>query len=202
MEESTSLNIIYLPDEITRQKAIELSEKVASKLPAEFVLGQGAIPHITIYQALFPTKNIEKIKDVVRQIASQSTPFEIEMSEFVANVVLGFVWWNCIKTDNIEKIYSEVIEKANPLREGLIPEGLKNYQGPEEKKREIQNYGSLQNHPHITISRLKNNDDGQKALDILGEKEDSVFKVDKIALGLMGDHGTVTEIIEEFTLLP
>ncbi len=194
-----------MPDGITRQKAIELAYKISSKLPVEFVLGQGTIPHITIYQATFPNKNIEKLKDIVREIASQTTPFEIEMGPFLANVgVPGFVWWNCIKTDIMNKVHLEIIDRANPLREGLVPDNLKNYSGPEIGKKEIEGYGSLlvkeRYSPHITITRIKNPDDSDKVMNILGE-EKSEFKADKIVLGYLGDHGTVTGIIEDFPLL-
>lgn len=203
MDESVALNIVYLPDGITRKKAIEFSEKVGSKLPTEFVLGQDTIPHITIYQALFPTKNISNVKDVIRKIAAKTGFFEIEMNEFVVNVVKGFVWWNCQKTEQLTKIHLETIEKLNPLREGLVSEVLKNYPATEADKKDIENYGSLlignRYTPHLTITALKNSYDGEKALEILGEAS-SNFRVDRIALGYLEKHGTVAEIIEEFPL--
>lgn len=204
MEESTSLNIIYLPNEATQNKAIEISRKVSSQLPTEFTLGQDRHPHITIYQARFPNKNIKKLKDIIREIAEKTEPFEIEMGPFVVNAVRGFVWWNCLKTETLTRVHLEMIERANSLREGLIPEGLKNYPTAGDEKKDIENYGSLlvggHYPPHITPTRLKNPKDGEKALEILGEREYSTFEVDRIALGRMGDHGTVTAIIEEFPL--
>lgn len=205
MEESTSLNIIYLPDEATRNKAIEISRKVSSQLPTEFTLGQDRYPHITIYQARFPNKNIGQLKKIIDEIAHKTRLFEIEMCPFAINVVRGFVWWNCIKTDDLARTHLETISRVNPLREGLVPEGLKTYPATEGDKKDIKNYGSLlvgeHYFPHITITRLKNSEDKEKAQGILGEGEYSVFGVDKIVLGQMGDHGTVTEIIEEFPLV-
>jgi len=200
-QKSIALNIIYLPDEKTRNKAIELSQKLAARLPREYILNpKNPLPHITIYQGLFPIRNQEKVKEAVRQIASQSKPFEITMNEFTVDVVRGFVWWNCLKTSRLAEIHKETLKEANPLREGLIPEVIKAYQASIEEKNEIKKYGSIINPPHITISRLKNPDDGEKVLKILGEGEHSVFRVNRIALGRMGDHGTVTEIIESFPL--
>lgn len=205
MEDSEALNIVYLPDDSTRRKAIELSERLASRLSIEFTLGKDKHPHITIYQARFPTKNVEKLKEVIRQIVSKTRLFEIKMAEFLANVgVPGFIWWTAKKSDQLLKVHWKILDSVNPLREGLIPEGLKNYPAKEEDKMEIENYGSLlvgkRHQPHITITRIKNLSDGQKALKILGKEEHSTFTADKIALGYLGDHGTVTGIIEEFAL--
>ncbi len=196
-----ALNIVYLPDEPTRNKTIELSQKLAARLPTEYILNpKNPLPHITIYQGLFPIKNQEKVKEVIKQIASQIKPFEITLTEFVIGVVKSFVWWNCLKTSRLAQIQKVVVEKANPLREGLIPEVIKTYQVSIEEKNQIKKCGSIISPPHITISRLKNPDDGEKVLKILGEGEHSVFRVDRIALGHMGDHGTVTGIIESFPL--
>lgn len=204
MEESTALNIIYLPDEATRNKAIELSRKILSDLPVEFILGQGTIPHITIYQASFPTRNLQRVKEIVKEISSEIEPFQVEMGPFFVNVVRGFVWWNCIKSDQLVRVHWKTIDSLNPLREGLIPATLKNYPATEEEEMELKNYGAFlmgkRYPPHITLTRLKNPEDEKRVFKILGKEERSVFTADKIAIGLMGDHGTVTEIIEEFPL--
>ena len=205
MEESTSLNIIYLPDEATRNKAIELAAKVSSKLPVEFILGQGTIPHITIYQAMFPNKNIEKVKQIIKEITGKTHSFEIEMGPFWINAVRGFVWWNCLKTDQLSEIHWNFIRGINSLREGLIPDSLKAYRIEGEKdKMEIENYGSLfageRYTPHLTLTALKDPEDEQKSYKILGKEEESLFTVNKILLGRLGPYGTVTEIIEEFPL--
>lgn len=205
MEESASLNIVYLPDEQTRNKAIELSQKVASKLSTEFILGQGAIPHITIYQAEFPNKNITKVKEAIKEFASQTAPFGIEMGPFWINAVRNFVWWNCIKTNQLSKIHWGLMKKINPLREGLVPDSLKAYKVTEQDKMEIENYGALfmgkRYTPHLTVSGLKNPSEEKEAFEVLGMEEHSTFIVDKISLGYLGRFGTVTGIIEEFPLV-
>ena len=205
MEKSIALNIIYLPDEQTRNKAIELSQKLATELFTEFVLNpQNPLPHITIYQALFPTKNLEKIKEFIKDLSSDIKAFEIEMNGFWVNVVRGFVWWNCVKIDQLVKIHLETLEKLNPLREGLVSEGLKTYPGTDDDKNDIENYGSLlvgkRYTPHITITGLKNADNDKKVLEILGNQTNS-FRAKSISIGYLGNHGTVTEIIESFSLL-
>lgn len=205
MEDSLTLNIVFLPDEATREKAIEMSRKVAENLPVEFVLGQGTIPHITIYQAMFPNKNLGKVKGIIRDLASKMGPFQVEMGQFWVNAVRGFVWWNCLKTDQLSEIHWKFIKETNNLREGLIPDSLKAYRiKGEQDKMEIKNYGALfagaRYTPHLTITALKNPDDEQKAYEILGKEKESLFTVDKISLGSLGPYGTVTGIIEEFPI--
>jgi len=56
-DDSTSLNIALIPDMNTTLKAIELSEKINENLKTNFVLNNSdLIPHLTIYQAHYPTK--------------------------------------------------------------------------------------------------------------------------------------------------
>ncbi|MBI2043128.1 hypothetical protein HYT25_01950 [Candidatus Pacearchaeota archaeon] len=71
MEEGlTSLNIAVIPPLEIRNKAIEFSEGVSLKFLSEFVLNnEDKIPHISLYQAGFPLRNIGKIEDAVREVS-------------------------------------------------------------------------------------------------------------------------------------
>ena len=198
-----TLNIAILPDEKTKNSVIKMSKLLSSKISTHFVLGENRLPHITIYQAAFPTKNIEKLKSVVSNIASQVKNFQVGMDEISISHET-FLFWNCIKSNDLINLHNFVVEKCNPLREGNIIEGLP-IQSAEDKY-DVENYGSLligpRFSPHITIARIKNELDQDSAIKTASQLSKDGFNVSNIIVGELAEHGTVTKIISTFPLLP
>lgn len=192
------LNIVLIPDNNVRDLAIHMSNKLASKFPSEFILSkENNLPHITLYQAEFPEKNIEKIKFIITQICEKNSFFKINLSKFSH---LGkFIFWD-VDSRKINELHRIMVKKLNPLRDGLIMKSLISannlYSGAKE---DIEKYGSLligKNYlPHLTITCLKKNNDIVKALQELKKNESSTFTVEKIHIGLLGRFGTVNKII-------
>lgn len=205
MKDEISLNIAILPDSERRNKAIELSKKLASKVPSYFVLdGEHFHPHFTVYQAHYPVRNLEKLKIALYEIARRLKDLEITMTDFKVSHET-FVFWSCLKTEDLISAQKEAIGIANPLREGLILPQLKDGRVESEgDKEDIRNYGSLligpRYEPHITITRIKNPKDSDKVLEILGEAKRETFRPESLVLAYLGDHGTVTKIIEKVNL--
>lgn len=205
-QSAISLNIAIIPDGQTTNQAIELSQKVSLQIETEFVLNQNnLLPHITVYQAHFPVKNLEKIKTAVRSITSKTKPFTVSVNNFSISHET-FLFWNCVKTDSFVYLQKEIIAKINHLRNGLILPILSKITGlSEADKEDINRYGSLlidpRYQPHITITRLGNPKDSKKALEILGSRLKADFIVNRLIVGYLGDHGTVIGVIEEFSFL-
>lgn len=203
--EQVSLNIAVIPDGRVRERAIGMSQIIRDNFQSEFVLNQfNKIPHISIYQGMFPAKNIDKIKDAVRSVSQKTGRIYFSMDGF--SVDYGtFLFWNSEKTQEHIDIQMKFIEKINPLREGLVPSVLETLLDiPEEEKRNIKLYGypavGERFRPHVTITRAKNPDDARKMLNFLGELKYS-FEAKSIILGYSGEHGTVQRIEDEFPLL-
>lgn len=201
MANEIELNIVVLPDEKTKDIAIDLSRKLSEKFQTNFVLdGKKIHPHMTIYQARYPEKNLDTIRAYLKNIAGRTAPFEVVLGKF--SRWRNFVFWDTENTNEIVHLQKSIIYQLNPLREGLIPKGLQNGKWDMTETYQIQNYGTLLPGSsvapfHITISNLKQEASVPTALQEMNPRV-TKFIVTKIALGILGEYGTVTEILEEF----
>lgn len=204
--DSVSLNIAILPDKKVQENAIVLSSKIAQQFQTEFVLNTtNLLPHITVYQAHFPSKNIEKIKNLLVKETNLLKPIKINLDIFSISYET-FLFWNCVRTRELIEYQKFTIEKLNDLREGLILPHIKNVQGISlEDQQDIDQYGSLligpRYKPHITITRLQNTVDGREALQVLkSESANDSFTTNSLVLAYLGNHGTVNGMIDAFNL--
>ncbi len=200
MGNEVELNIVVLPDEKVKELAIDLSRKLRETYQTDFVLDGGKNhPHITIYPARFPEKNVDAVSAYLKTIASRMAPFEVSFGKIFRH--LGFIWWNAELTNEFVYLHRSVMYQLNPLREGLVLKGFQTGKFALDETYNIQNYGySLLGNlyqPHITISHLKSEQDARKIIDDMRPRV-AKFIATKIALGTLGDFGTVTEIREVF----
>lgn len=204
-EEAISLNIAILPDAERRRRAIELSRRLTAEVPSYFVLdGVNLHPHFTVYQAHYPCRNLEKLREALPEIAQRLKGLEITMDSFRVSHET-FIFWGCEKTDDLIGAQAETIGIANPLREGLImPQLLDGRVKDEGDKEDVKNYGSLligpRYDPHITITRIMDTKDAKRALEVLGEARIEKFKPESLVLAHLGEHGTLTKILERVSL--
>lgn len=197
---SVSLNIAILPSDEAVVRAITMSKQIAESLGSEFVLGLDTlIPHVSIYQGEYPERNIDSLKSIVSDLAKEQESFEIKLNSI--SVSHGtFLFWNCDKTDILRNLHQEAVKLANPLREGLVLTQLadRTELSPGDKY-DVENFGSLligpRFTPHITITRLKKEEDAGEAISLLGVKEFS-FKPKGLVLGYLGKDGTVIVVLE------
>ena len=52
--------------------------------------------------------------------------------------------------------------------------------------------------PHVTITRLNKEADAEKAIKVLNGSKNILFKPKSLILGYLGEHGTITGIVESF----
>lgn len=202
-ENAISLNIAILVNEDVAEQSIEMSSAVSNRFSTEFTLNnQNFLPHITLYQAHFPTSSLGHIKQKMHELAQNISSFEINLSSITINYET-FLWWNCFKNSQFVGIQKQVVKALNPLREGHILPHLSNIRCiSKEDQNDIQQFGSLligpRYLPHITLTRLRNSSDGANALKMLQKRVSAKFYVNKIILGYLGNHGIVTKAIEIF----
>lgn len=201
--QTTTLNIAILPSDEIQAQAIAMSEKIAKEIGSMFILNSNTlIPHITIYQAQYPSKNINKVKNIARDLSLGQELFEIKLSSIAVSHET-FLFWRCERNSILKKLQDKAVELANPLREGLVPGSLADVDGLNEGDRyDVKHFGALligpRYDPHITITRLKRKEDGEKAVKILSISKKLSFRPKALILGYLGNHGTVTGIVENF----
>lgn len=201
--QATTLNIAILPSDEIIAQAIAMSERIAKEVGSMFVLNPNTlIPHITVYQAQYPSRNIDKVKNIVRDLSLEQTLFEIKLDVITVSHET-FLFWNCEKSLILQSLQGKAVELANPLREGLIPSSFVDIEGLSEGDRyDVKHFGALligpRYEPHITITRLKRKEDAEKAIKILDTSKKLSFKPKALILGYLGEHGTVTGIAENF----
>ncbi len=202
---AVSLNIAILPDATVRNQAIILSEHITKKIATHFTLNTNTLlPHVTIYQARFPKQNLKKVVQKAKEIARLVQPFTIELN-LLSVEYETFFFWHCKKIDQLLKLHKDIVDATNKLREGLVLSHLAGVTGlSEEDRKDIQMYGALligpRYRPHITLTRLLNSTDSEKALHIIGKKKKMQFLVKNVIVGYLGDHGTVNGIVETIPL--
>lgn len=200
MASEVELNVVILPDEKVKEVAIDFSRKVREGHQADFVLdGKTNHPHVTIYPARFPQKNVDAAIAYLKTIASRMAPFEVALGKFYNHS--GFIWWNAELTNEFVHLHRAVLYQLNPLREDLVLKGFQSGKFGMDETYNIQNYGySLVGslfQPHITISRVSDQQDARRVVEEMRPRV-AKFIATKIHLGVQGEHGTLTEILEEF----
>lgn len=198
------LNIAIIPPENVTSQALAMSRKIAGEIGSRFVLNSNfLIPHITVYQARYPIENMDKLKEITKNLSLEQEIFEIELNAITISHET-FLFWNCEKSLILQNLQKKAVELANPLREGLIPASLSSVTGLSEGDRyDVKHYGALligpRYRPHITITRLNKGEDAKKTIKVLGSSKNILFKPKGLILGYLGEHGTVTGIIENFS---
>lgn len=200
--QTTRLNIAILPSDGVAAQAIIMSKKIAKEIGSRFILNLNTlIPHITIYQAQYPSKNINNVKSIARNLSLKQELFEITLDAITVSYGT-FLSWNCKRTKILQDLQLRAVESANPLREGIIPQGFDVKNLSEGDQYDVKMFGALligpRYTPHITITRLNKETDAEKAIEVLSGSRKLSFKPKGLILGYSGEHGTVIEIVENF----
>ena len=208
---SKPLNIvIYLPKNI-EEISIKSSKEIYKKGGLFYLNKKTNFPHITLYMSQFPIKNIPKIKEVLKKIASKIKTFELEAINYRYNTNTNYVDVEFKKTIQINKLQNLIIKSINPLREGLLrKEDEIRILNPDlnQKIKEIINKKGTSSmgkkyFPHITLSRInksKSKFSLNENINKLPNIQNFNHKLFKIGLFFQGKHGTCSKKIDLFDL--
>ncbi len=206
MEETVALNIVLLPDESTRERAIELSQLISHMTGTQYVLDEAEyIPHLSLYQALYIANNKRNVIEAVARIAQEIKPFKLIFSGY--SYLAEYVYLDAVVSEELREVHQRILKDCNVFREGLIPEPIKelirNRKLTEAQVEMTLQYGhpltAALFQPHITLTRLQNINEMPVVLENL-PKQEIKATVNQIAMVNVGQHGTCNQIFEVIPL--
>lgn len=158
--------------------------KKLKELGGTYALGSGHVPHITLYRATFPVKNLPAIKQELRQLMAEERSFMLRAGKYRQSA-LGYVDVPYAKTKELLRLQRDIAGSLNPLREGVVNEAERRNvaKTSERQMRSFDRFGYdfVGTHfvPHLTLTKFKTyHEDALEAL----VPHNFSFKVAKIAL--------------------
>ena len=199
-------NVCLIPNKKIQQTCIKLSQEISQQYQTNFILNhKNPIPHISIYHIGIPTKNKNKLFNLVENISKTHQPFKVKSKNFFQ--FDNFFFINTNISNSFIRLHNNVVDTLNPLREGFlrneIKEFINNPNVSQQRKKYAQKYGYflVKNEfiPHITITNFLNRSDIKQVIKKFNLPKFS-FIADKIFITKIGPYGTVSKIIKEYRL--
>ena len=200
-------NLVLLPDIMVRDYAITLSQQIAKQHEVSFVLdGKNFYPHVSLYQAAYPDKNLPRIEKQMAAVAHSSKKFSLRIKG--CSTLWGFIFLDAVLNIPLQELHESIVSSLNDLREGMLMDSVKDMLSSsdvsEKMKNSIRAYGSplaMETYiPHITLCRLKNSAEVEEICASLGNANAS-FEVDALHVANIGIDGTVNEIFASYPFL-
>jgi len=203
--ETIKLNIAIGFNRNTSQEIVESLGDLNDTSDFKYILDNANfIPHITLYQNIFPVKNIEALKQTLSDIAGNALGFKLRFERITNNKTS--VWANFIKNPELMNLHQNIIDQIQPHREGLIEEQFQQehavYQSlTVTRKKMVDKYGHPHVgetfDPHISLMKLTDKDLVFPAMNRIDWR---IREVDcnSITLFESGLESTAKTIIEEF----
>ncbi|MDP2598329.1 MAG: 2'-5' RNA ligase family protein [Candidatus Liptonbacteria bacterium] len=199
MKKSSVLSIALYPPQKIRAKAINIAGGLRGKGAVFALDGKSYFPHINIYMAEFPEKNLRKIMKLLRSCVRKIKPFSMTASSIEAGGN-GYVGVKYKISKRAAELQRDIIRTINPLREGLVydAKGFK-FSKPQLRNLKLYGYDNVGRsfHPHLSLARLKQ---PAKNVDIKTAAKDFLFTAGRIALFRTGKYFTCRKILKVFNL--
>ncbi|MDP9844854.1 hypothetical protein J2853_004065 [Streptosporangium lutulentum] len=201
---------VLLPGADVNARSVRMSEWCTELAPTEFVLrADGLYPHISLYMANFASAQLGAVLEELGQVSERTSEIPLEADRFAGNDQ-GMFELFYRKTEAITRLQEEIIAGLDPLRVGLrerdpVGRVLADHRlvAPPVARANLDRHGYDEIgelfRPHITVTRFQRRDQ-RVPPDLLppAESFDEVYRT--LALCVMGEHGTCTEVVETFEL--
>ena len=199
-----NVGIVLLPSEEVSQAAIQLSKDIAVDFKTFFVLGEeSCLPHISLYHAAFPERNIPQVKRELTTLTENSSSFPMELPN-VSWQEEGWLDLQAVKSESLVNLHHAVVQAFNSLREGSImaldESAFSSYSPEEQNNLKLYGYRHAASlfRPHLTITRLQ---EGNVTLAVQKLEGTTLsFLANTLALCQLGEHNTCGELLGEFEL--
>lgn len=210
MDDLPVYDVVLLPPPDVNARSAELSRRCAEPAPTEFVLREdGPYPHVSLYMANFTAARCAAAVERLRDISARTPALHLVADRFAGNEH-GMFELFYVKTGAVTRLQEDVIAALAPLRTGLrrldpVGRVLADHRltAPPPARDNLDRYGYDEVgdlfRPHVTITRFRER--GRRAEDgTLPPAESFTATYDTLALCVMGEHGTCTELVETFAL--
>lgn len=165
-----------------------------------------SIPHVTLYQNIFPTKNIDSIVQLLTDISGNTSSFELRFNRLIHS--RSTIWAGFEKTPEIMNLHQKVTEEIQPLRGGLVEEQFHEDHPvylalTPQRKDMISKFGhpyvGETFDPHISLMKLI---DRELVYVVLRKINWTLMKipVNKLAIYEGGEEGICKKVLHEFDL--
>ena len=205
MTDSLACNIVLLPDVNLANHAIVTSLLIGHDNDVFFKLTDGKLyPHVSLYMCQLKEQNVNNVKQILKSLADKYEEFELEGSSFGNEEKFFDIEYE--KTSGIVSLQNEVLDKVNPIRDGMREKDkarLITAEGLEKQNLESYGYRSVGElfRPHLTITRFKELETYKAPVEI-GKPQEYSGTFNRIGLFMMGDNGTAVYELASFQLKP
>jgi len=202
------LNVIFMVDDESRKKVLNLANKIGVGREEIFHIDdKNYFAHITVYSPEFSKKNIPKIIETVEKMSKETGKLGLSIVRFSGED--GSVIIELEKTSRMKKIHETVVGALNHFRNGKIREKylnrIKEKKYGKEQVEMIEKYGYPNvlklYRPHLTLGRLISQEVAARVVANLNSSNTlKAIEIVKMGISEMGSNGTCTNIIKEFDL--
>lgn len=204
MKKSDSFNVAVNAPLSVAKKAIAISRALRRRGTLFMLDGKTHYPHVTMYMAEYPLKNIPEVIARLAKIFSSVRSFPMKSLEYHQGAI-GYVDVSFGRSPEISRLQKLIVRTLNPLREGLLrsADQKKLRMLPAAQRKSIRRYGyrsvGKEYRPHLTLTRLvKRKWNARVLADI--PKRDFSFIAREVVLLWAGKHGTGREVVKRFRL--
>lgn len=201
-------DVVLLPPQEVDDASVRLSRRCAAFAATEFVLApDGPYPHLSLFMANFDSAACSEAVGRLRAICARTPSLRLDGDHFAGNSQGMFELFYRASAD-LTRLQEEVIAALAPLRTGLRrrdPVGrlLAEYRhtAPAVARDNLERWGYDEVgelfRPHITVARFV-----ERHVALSEPLDPGTFSglYTTLALCVMGEHGTCTEIVETFAL--
>ena len=204
MSKFIALRVLYLLDERSEKLAYRLANEAEKFGKCQFKLDVDHLPHITIYHAEYPVKNLSKIRSSLKNYSNKLHGSKLWSQGLESG--WGYVGVNFKKTKDILKIHEDLVKELNLLREGHVREKYH-----EEIEKGIYSQSEAINirefgypyvldlyRPHMNLVKFENESLGIKAMNkLIKEFRNFEGRIQGLALAEKGEFGSVSKLLDK-----
>lgn len=193
------LGVIALPSAEVTALALGLAREITGRARLSSCIERtGRVPHVILFQGLFPSAQLERITDRPLQYPLS---FQMDGLELRPN---GNVFWNVVPTEALMQTHCHLHRVLHPLTNGRLLERFQlmadNLALPEEEREHIRRYGSVLAGPtftpHITLGCAMSPERAKEVLQEIHPAPHQSFDVTELHFALLHDDGSVYHILQ------